>query len=149
MPEAAPVTEETFQNAPSPFASHPTPMAMPAITVSLDEPTPARPALQGSTPLSFQPTRKTSGSGLSKQHEVHEKETMPSIQLKTEPLSPPPPSAPSGPIRARVLAKSFDHDATECEHDDTLFRKHSRRDQEEDETEQYRTEGQADEFRSL
>ena len=86
---------------------------MPAITVRLDEPTPARPALQGSTPLSFQPTRKTSGSGLSKQHEVHEKETMPSIQLKTEPLSPPPRSAPSGPIRARVLAKSFDHDATE------------------------------------
>ena len=40
------------------------------------------------------------------------KETMPSIQLKTEPLSPPP-SPPSAPIRARVLAKAFDNDATE------------------------------------
>ena len=103
--ESAP--EETQQNAPSPFATHPTPLAMPAITVKMDEPTPlaGRLGLQPEA-LSFQPTRKAGNSGVSKAHDVHEKETMPSIQLKTEPLSQPP-------IRARVLAKSFDQDATE------------------------------------
>jgi hypothetical protein len=83
---------------------------MPAITVRLDDEKPASRA--GPQPLSFQPTRKTN-SGQSRAHEVHEKETMPSIQLKTEPLSPPPPSAPPHAIRSRVLAKSFDQDATE------------------------------------
>ena len=113
-PEAP--SEETVDNAPSPFATHPTPLAMPAITVTMGDETPAvsRAGLQPEA-LSFQPTRKapgSPGSGLRKAHEVHEKETMPSIQLKTEPLAPPP-SAPQ-PIRARVLAKSFDSDETEA-----------------------------------
>ncbi|MDP2272500.1 MAG: protein kinase [Archangium sp.] len=113
VPEAP--AEETMQNAPSPFATHPTPLSMPAINVKLgpaDDETPAASRL-GLQPeaLSFQPTRKAGGSS-SKSNEVHEKETMPSIQLKTEQQAPPP-SAPQ-PIRARLLAKSFDQDATEA-----------------------------------
>jgi serine/threonine-protein kinase len=121
-------SEETLQNAPSPFASRPTPIATPVSTVSalkMDDETPAASRL-GLQPeaLSFQPTRKPAGSGNHKAHksnEVHEKETMPSIQLKPEaqssaaPAPPaPPPSAPKQQIRARVLAKSFDNDATEA-----------------------------------
>ena len=130
--EPAPAAEETLQNAPSPFASRPTPIATPvdaANALKMDDETPAASRL-GLQPeaLSFQPTRKPAGSGNHKAHkssEVHEKETMPSIQLKTDsqtvPLPPqpaPPPSAPPAaakqPIRARVLAKSFDNDATEA-----------------------------------
>ncbi|HEY0880563.1 MAG TPA: serine/threonine-protein kinase, partial [Archangium sp.] len=127
--------EETMDNVPSPFANgaRPTPMATAAVRLA-DEPTPlGRPALDGPTPLSFQPTRKTS-SGLSKahKHEDHEKETMPSIQLKTElsvptvplvapqPVTAPVPAPAPAPapapekIRARVLAKSFDQESTEA-----------------------------------
>ncbi len=133
-PEPEPAApEETQQNAPSPFATHPTPLAMPAITIRIAEETPlGRPALQPEA-LSFQPTRKPAGTpttGSRKALEVHEKETMPSIQLKTDlqtvplaplpqPTPPPAPTAPSPPpqaqqIRARVLAKSFDEDSTEA-----------------------------------
>ncbi len=113
VPEAS--AEETAQNAPSPFSTHPTPLSMPAISVRLgltDDETPAASRL-GLQPeaLSFQPTRKAGGSS-STSNEVHEKETMPSIQLKAEQQAPPP-SAPQ-PIRARVLAKSFDQDSTEA-----------------------------------
>ncbi len=117
--------EETMQNSPSPFATHPTPLAMPALTVKLDKhetvkmddatPAASRLGLQPEA-LSFQPTRKAPGApitGNRKALVVHERETMPAIQLKTEPLLPPPPSAP-GPIRARVLAKAFDSDPTEA-----------------------------------
>ena len=117
-PEASP--EETLQSSPSPFATHPTPLAMPAITVrmGMDDETPSASRL-GLAPeaLSFQPTRKPAGSvsGLRKAHEVHEKETLPSIQLKSEPVASSSSSAQgSGPIRARVLAKSFDQDSTEA-----------------------------------
>ena len=110
--EEAPA-EETQQNAPSPFATHPTPLAMPAITIQMGDETPSagRLGLQPEA-LSFQPTRKAPGSpssGVNKAHDVHEKETLPSIQLKTEPLPQP------APIRARVLTKSFDQDLTEAE----------------------------------
>ncbi len=113
VPEA--LAEETAQNAPSPFDTHPTPLSMPAIDVRLgfsDDETPAASRL-GLQPeaLSFQPTRKAGGSS-NKSNEVHEKETMPSIQLKAEQQAPPP-SAPQ-PIRARVLAKPFDQDFTEA-----------------------------------
>lgn len=121
-PEPGPA-EETLQNAQSPFASRPTPIATPVATIKMDDETPAASRL-GLQPeaLSFQPTRKPAGSGNHKAHkanEVHEKETMPSIQLKPEvqsspPPPAPPPSAPKQQIRARVLAKSFDNDATEA-----------------------------------
>jgi serine/threonine protein kinase len=109
----ADASEETLDNAPSPFATgRPTPMATPAVTL------PAEP-----TPLSFQATRKTT-SGARRAHGDHEKETLPSIQLKTElsvpvapPVSAPPAPAPAaapGKIRAKVLVKSFDQESTEA-----------------------------------
>jgi serine/threonine-protein kinase len=117
--ESAP--EETLQNEPSPFATHPTPLAMAAINLPTSPPQGALGKMNDETPaasrlglqpeaLSFQPTRKAAASpasGVNKAHDVHEKETMPSIQLKTEPVSQP------APIRARVLAKSFDRESTE------------------------------------
>ncbi len=115
--EPAGPAEETLQNAPSPFASRPTPIATPMIVMNDETPAAARLAMQPEA-LSFQPTRKPAGSGNHKAHDVHEKETMPSIQLKAEAQSssPPPPApvAAPQPIRARILAKSFDDDATEA-----------------------------------
>jgi serine/threonine protein kinase len=150
-PERGPQEETIQPNTKSPFASKP-------MFLRGDEPTPiAAKALElHPTALSFAPTPKTvqlSGTP-SKRDDVHEKETLPAIQLKVdmsktpgpmsalppmnfgppdepeldatldeeqpEPFAPvpkvvtPPPTAGAGPIRARILSKSFDNDPTEA-----------------------------------
>ncbi len=123
-------SEETADNMMSPFAAaagRPTPLATPAVTlplleaeaeiaasaartIELDDETPAANRLTALQPeaLSFAPTRKSGGSvASSKKGTDHERETMPSI------LSRPDAPAPA-PIRARVLAKSFDQESTEA-----------------------------------
>ncbi len=101
--------EETAQNMPSPFAAKMTPLAMPAIT--MDDETPHANRLQALQPeaLSFAPTPRAVNLA-STLDEVHEKATLPAIQLKPE-LSVPAPAPvthTSAPIRARVAAKSFE-----------------------------------------
>jgi eukaryotic-like serine/threonine-protein kinase len=123
-PPAAP-EEETAQNMPSPFAPKMTPLAIPAIT--MDDETPHANRLKALQPeaLSFAPTPRTVNLE-SNLDEVHEKETLPAIQLKPElsvpapvapapaPVTAPLAGAPSAPIRARVVTKSFDQESTEA-----------------------------------
>ena len=124
--------EETLQpNTKSPFAGKP-------MFLKGDEPTPlAAKALElQPTALSFAPTPKTVQlSGTPKKDDVHEKETLPAIQLKTDVSKTPAPSAAltveesepeplpaafqptpmaAAPIRAKVLPKNFDAEATEA-----------------------------------
>lgn len=105
--------DETMDGAPSPFASAKLPARN--IVLSGDEPTPSADRMRALNPeaLSFAPTRKSNASVASlKKGEDHEKETLPAIQMKAEAEKPAPP-APA-PVRARVLAKSFDNEATEA-----------------------------------
>jgi serine/threonine-protein kinase len=97
--------EDTAQNAPSPFATRPTPVAMPAITMEDETPAASRAHALQPEALSFAPTPKAGGA--SSRGDVHEKETHPAIQLKPDPPAP-------APVRARVLTKSFDVESTEA-----------------------------------
>ncbi len=112
----AEASEETVDNAPSPFAPRPTPLAVPAVL--MDDLTPAASQL-GLNPeaLSFAPTRKANSATppRGKGAVEHEKETHPAIATRpSPPRGAPASSAGSLPIRARVLAKSFDQEATEA-----------------------------------
>ncbi|MGV3621842.1 MAG: protein kinase domain-containing protein [Archangium sp.] len=113
--------EETMDGAMSPFAAPKLPAR--SIVLSGDEPTPSADRMRALNPqaLSFAPTRKTNaGAGSLKKGDDHEKETLPAIAMKLEPAreeAPPMAAAPApanSPIRARVLAKSFDNEATEA-----------------------------------
>lgn len=119
--------EETIDGAMSPF-SKPTVPQMRAAVLAGNEPTLAADRMQALNPeaLSFAPTRKSNApAGPVKKEDVHEKETLPAIQVKLdggggsarpsapEPRAPAAAPAPA-PIRARVLAKSFDNESTEA-----------------------------------
>ncbi len=124
--EPEPPAEETLPPTAGP---RPTPLAMPAITLDQAVAPSSRLAALDPVALSFQPTPRAASQ--TARREVpgveHEKETMPAILLKpaaspAPPPPPPPPPAPAvvaaappaAPIRARVLAKAFDQEATEA-----------------------------------
>lgn len=112
--EPAKTEEETIQGAQSPFAKASVPAR--SIVLAGDEPTPSADRMRALNPeaLSFMPTRKAGApAGPVKKDDVHEKETMPAIQLKLDAEAAPPPAA-SAQIRARVLAKSFENESTEA-----------------------------------
>lgn len=105
--------DETIDGAPSPFANPK--LAAKNIVLSGDEPTPSADRMRALNPeaLSFAPTRKSNASaGSLKKGEDHEKETLPAIAMKLEAEKPPAPVP--APVRARILAKSFDNEATEA-----------------------------------